>query len=358
VLAAIDCRVDAIVPTIAWHSLATSLDKNDSAKQGWGDILYLAAHNRKLDPHITSSHTKSDTTGLLGAENVAWLAARGPGDLVQQITAPTLFLQGTVDTLFTLDEAVSNYTILKDKGVPTAMVWYCGGHGTCLTKAGDPVRTNAATIAWLARYLKGDTGVQNGAGFTTVDQNGNELSADAYPPAPGAAITASGSGSLHLVATKVQTPKPVPGASSGLIGAVALGITPARATNGLDVTVPIASAALVLGAPSLTITYSGTTPPGPKPTRVFAQLVDPTTNLVVGNQITPIPVTLDGHRHTATVPLEMVAFSAPAGGHLTLQVVASTAAYSRPRFGGTVHFATISISLPTVSGMRTAAATR
>ncbi len=34
-----DCRIDAIAPTIAWHSLGTSLDKNQTPKAGWGNIL-------------------------------------------------------------------------------------------------------------------------------------------------------------------------------------------------------------------------------------------------------------------------------------------------------------------------------
>jgi ABC-2 type transport system ATP-binding protein len=34
-----DCRIDAIAPTIAWHSLGTSLDKNQTPKTGWGNIL-------------------------------------------------------------------------------------------------------------------------------------------------------------------------------------------------------------------------------------------------------------------------------------------------------------------------------
>ena len=48
-------------------------------------------------------------------------------------------------------------------------------------------------------------------------------------------------------------------------------------------------------------------PANDRPTRVFAQLVDDTTGLVIGNQITPIEVTLDGQSHTAQVPMEMIA---------------------------------------------------
>ncbi len=36
VTAAIDHRVDAIVPTIAWNNLNTSLYKNEAPKTSWG----------------------------------------------------------------------------------------------------------------------------------------------------------------------------------------------------------------------------------------------------------------------------------------------------------------------------------
>ena len=54
----------------------------------------------------------------------------------QRIRIPTLLIQGTVDTLFTLDEAVTNYRILRANKVPTKMIWFCGGHGACLTDPG------------------------------------------------------------------------------------------------------------------------------------------------------------------------------------------------------------------------------
>jgi ABC-2 type transport system ATP-binding protein len=352
VLAAIDCRVDAIVPTIAWHSLTTSLYKAQTAKQGWADLLYNFAKGRRLDPHITSAHDRGDATGTLSAADQAWFASRGPGDLVNKINVPTLFVQGTVDTLFTLDEAVTNYTTLKARGVPTAMIWYCGGHGVCLTKGGDMTRTGTATIAWLARYVKDDTSAKLGPAFATVDQNGAELVADTYPPTSGPAISAHGAGDLALVPTTFAPALPVAGAPTAVLGSIAGGVTPARATNGVDVTVSFANTALLLGAPKLTITYSGTAPASARPTRVFAQLVDPATGLVLGNQITPIKVELDSKRHTTTIPLETVVFSAARGAKLTLQLTTSTTAYAQPRLGGHVKFTTIDVSLPTATGMR------
>ena len=106
-----------------------------------------------------------------------------------------------------------------------------------------------------------------------------------------------------------------------------------------------------MGTPRLTLRYSGSSPAGVRPTRVFAQLVDDATGIVLGNQITPIAVVLDGNEHTMTVPLEMVAFTAAPGAHLTLQLVATTIAYAEPRLGGTIDFNAVQVELPTVTGV-------
>ena len=84
---------------------------------------------------------------------------------------------------------------------------------------------------------------------------------------------------------------------------------------------------------------------------MFAQLVDPATGIVVNNQVTPIPVTLDGKSHTLTIPLETVGYTAKAGTSLELQLVATTVAYITPRLGGTVDFSRVTVVLPTVKGL-------
>ena len=75
-----------------------------------------------------------------------WFAARGPGALVERIRIPTLLIQGTVDTLFTLDEATTNYRILRANKVPSKMIWFCGGHGACLTDAGPAGWVEGQTV--------------------------------------------------------------------------------------------------------------------------------------------------------------------------------------------------------------------
>ena len=126
-----------------------------------------------------------------------------------------------------------------------------------------------------------------------------------------------------------------------------LPITPSKATTSLDVKIdPGEVDGLALGAPRLEMTYSGTAPAGDRPTRVFAQLVDDDTGIVLGSQITPVELVLDGTTHDVRVDLEMIAFHLRPGHTVTLQLVATTVAYAQPRLGGSLDASKISISLP------------
>ena len=139
VAAAIDRRIDAIVPDIAWNSLITSLDKHGIGKLGWSTLLYLAGNAAgRLNPLIGQGY-EADVAGRpLTAAERAFFVSRGPGQLVGRIHVPTLLIQGTADNLFTLQEAVTNYALLRRHGVPVKMLWFCGGHGVCLTNRGTP----------------------------------------------------------------------------------------------------------------------------------------------------------------------------------------------------------------------------
>jgi ABC-2 type transport system ATP-binding protein len=337
VTAALDHRVDAIAPSIAWNSLRTSLYKAATVKTGWSQLLYIAATGHSLDPHIQSAYQQGIGSGALTPENASWFVARGPGALVGRITAPTLLLQGTVDTLFTLDEARRNYEVLRRHHVPTRLLWFCGGHGACLTKHGDGNRASTATLTWFARYLKGQA-VATGPRFDGIDQNGTRFTASDYP-------VATGRGTLKLNSSGGAGPAKIPSTAGGL-GPVVASLTPARAANAVNVKVRATRAALVVGAPTVRLTYRGKVA-GARPARVFAQLVDERTGLVLGNQITPIGLRLDGRTHTITQPLEIVAHRLSRGARLRLQLVATTVAYAKPRLGGRVSFSRIGVSLPT-----------
>jgi ABC-2 type transport system ATP-binding protein len=359
--AAIDPRIDVITPQIAWHSLITSLDKNNTAKGGWGSLLFGLGvegstvpgitggisgepagfqFGRMQDPRTTTALSHGLATGEFTAADQAFFATRGPGDLINRVKIPTLITQGTDDTLFTLHEAIENYEAQRAAGATVSMIWFCGGlsdpsvaHGICLDSKGpDPNIVLDASLLWLNRYLKGDRNVNTGPGFQWVSDKGVLHSASSYPPAQGTPAGAAGSGTLPLVT----------GDASGTL------IAAGYAANAVNIPLAkVPAGTELLGEPTLTITYSGTATNSDG--RVYAQIVHDQTHRPLGNQVTPIPVTLDGAAHTATFTLEGVAADADGSDSYTLQLTDGTTDYFAAREAGLVNFSSVKLSVPTVA---------
>lgn len=344
--AAIDTRVDAITPVVAWHSLVSSLYKAGTFKTGWGSALCGAgaaqgistglvnvagAATGSMDPHMYSICRSGLASGRVSQEDSDWLVERGPGtEWMQKVRAPALVLHGTVDTLFPLSEAIANFQVLRANGVPARMMWFCGGHGTCNGSAGLGGHFPAAVLRWFGYHLKGETGLGTGARFEWIDQHGRWHTAADYPLADDGSLTASGSGLLRLVAGD---------ASSG----TATAATPSTA----GVTVSVAAAgrnADLIGAPRLELEYKGTSTP--QDAHAFAQIVDPARGVVVGGQVTPLPLKLDGARHTLQADLEPLAYALGSRTKLELQVIPSTSVYGNQRATGSVDLTRISVTLP------------
>jgi ABC-2 type transport system ATP-binding protein len=346
-----DHRIDALVPVVGWYSLTTALYKDQTFKQGWDTLLYgsgLGAANATapgLDPHITSAYEQGVKTGVLSKADADWFAGRGPGSAVSKITAPTMVVGGTVDTLFPLDEDIKLYDAIKKGGAPVKMMWFCGGHGVCLTGNGDPGGSGAQTLslnsqhltdamaAWFARYLKGDTATSTGPGFEWLADDAKWRSAASWPAPAAASITATGHGTLKLV--------------KGYQSGEAIKATPAKASAALQVAVVAPRSAQIVGAPKLTLSYSGKGTPATG-AKVFAQLVDVKRKIVVGNQATPIPLVLDGHRHSVTRLLDPIAAAAAKGTRYTLQIISSSKVWAPQRGTGTVKVARATLVLPVV----------
>jgi ABC-2 type transport system ATP-binding protein len=337
VTASIDGRVDAIVPSVTYHSLTTALYRNEAFRSSWGTLLSaaLVGTGARINPRILPAAVTGLLTGTVSQADRDLLAARNP--VVGNITAPTLLIHGTVDTVFSVQEAMDNAQALVTNGVPTKMLWFCGGHGVCLnnlTDLSDGALIEQRTIEWLDRYVKGDLSVSTGPQFAWVDQKGQWLASDLMPFDPdfrGDPITAARSGAvLPLV--------PIVGGSG--IPLIPLAFP---AINAVNLTVPATTTTHLVGAPELTLTYSG----AGSSRHVYAQLVDDTTGLVLGGIATPIPVTLDGRTHTVTIPLEPVAHTLAPGQTVTLQLVASAALYTIVTSPGVLNVSNMQLALPT-----------
>jgi ABC-2 type transport system ATP-binding protein len=210
------------------------------------------------------------------------------------------------------------------------MIWFCGGHGVCLTGAGPGSDyLDQRQVAWFDRYLRGRQGTDTGPKFAWIADDAQLRTSDAYPLKPAGYLSASGSGTLPIV----------PGQGSGAL------IFASAAANALNLTIPGPAAdANVVGPPHLGLTYQGTA--APAKTWVYAQFVNPRNGTVLGNIATPIPVTLDGQQHSISRDLETVAGRAPAGGGYTLQLTPSSSLYDLQRSTGAVTFNGINVTMP------------
>ena len=353
VAAAIDQRLDALVPDLAWHSLLDGVGKDGAFRAGWwlslcafGEIFGITSYPpgpvlqpASVAPEYRTMCIEGSALGTLSAASAQWVTSRGPGALVGQIRAPTLLMQGTPDTLFGLDQAIATYTALRANDVPAKMLWYCGGHGTCATPAGDPAVLPLAGLAWLRRWLKGDTTVDTGPRMEWLDDGGAWRSAANYPLVPAGTMAGAGSGAMTLIPTLAATLGPyVVATPSGAALEVAYAPPPVETD--------------IVGAPTVTLTYHGTALLTPQ-TFVYAQVVDAAAGRVVGGLVTPIPLVLDGATRTITRPLEVVALRGRPTSDLRLQLVASSPLYGPQRSLGALTVSSVTTSLPLVDAAAT-----
>jgi ABC-2 type transport system ATP-binding protein len=157
-------------------------------------------------------------------------------------------------------------------------------------------------------------------------------------------VTSAATGVLPLLPV-LGGSGPQPGVLlTGPISAL-LGIpSAAEALNAFNLTTPtVTETTYVVGAPKLTFTYSGVG----TGRHVYAQLVDDTTGLVLGNLVTPVSVTLDGQTRVAEVDMEQVAQTLRPGETLTLQIVSSAVPYQTFSSLGALTISNVQLTLPT-----------
>jgi ABC-2 type transport system ATP-binding protein len=398
--AAFDPRVKAIVPEWAWNDLDYSLYPGGAIKLGWDELLFGAglaesgaSHAATLnggtagtqtggyDPNIDRSEAQGVAEGFPDQQTLAWfhqrsMAGYGSGPAGHLPRVPTLLIQGTVDTLFNLNEAWANWTMIHqaDPTVPVKMIGFCGGHVSCPTGNGysdtpttgfekgvpDAKFLEQAAINWYDVYLRHDRGAKDTLPTVLLqDQAGNWHALNSFPTAgsPGAATYRTAPVSGTLVSTGVPTGTGPTGASAGYDPLVTDG--PSASGDPGALTVPLISNApapvLIAGEPHirLTVTVDGSS------TDLFFKLVDTATNQVVDLQTAAIRLdntdladngnnpNLPPSAQTVSLDLVGVGYLLPKGDTLELQVATSAAPFSANR-GTAVVSLSGSVALPVV----------
>ncbi len=411
--AAFDKRVKAIAPGWAWNNLDYSLYPGNVIKLGWDELLYGAGlgegaaehlqgdaqgapnggdggqQTGGFDPMIHYSEVTGSALGYPDHTTLAWFAQRsmavygaGPAGHVPDV--PTLLIQGTVDTLFNLNDAWNNYLEIKAHypALPVKMIAFCGGHVSCPTGAppsganysdtassSSPVApgesagtyTENETIAWFNHYLRGagrGDGMPGRDNVVYQDQNGNFYGVPAFPTAnsPGTAAYVSAPFSGTLVAHGAPT-----GAGpSGLDTAVTDGATSSGDPG--QVTVPVLTAPAHADVPIVGIGHvDGSVTVNGNAAELFFRLIDKNTGDVVDLQTEPLRIdnldlqdnggnpTLPPSPQQISLDLAGTAYDLPAGDTLELQVSTSTDSYTPNRGTAVVTPASGRVSVPTLA---------
>lgn len=202
-LAALDPRIDTLVPNGTWHELLYSLMPGDAVKLSYDGLLCLLAQVGGVQ-NTPALQTLCNTVGIQGlgaqlarsradlasmvsgptampravseAELTALLTGHGMGYFTRAQTAgqpwnygetsaqlrpvPVLLLQGNRDVLFNATEAVWNARYFARAGADVRLLTTEGGHMNPLaaqeegTAACGATKGPAAILAWLDRYLK------------------------------------------------------------------------------------------------------------------------------------------------------------------------------------------------------------
>ena len=304
VAAALDPRIDAVVPAFTWNSLVQALFPQQAVtgapasladvpagqpgvfKQRWASLFFLSGSSGggggengdalcgRFDRTLCRAYLRTAQTGRPDAELVRLLRASGPAGLLARVHAPTLLIQGEQDTLFPLDQADANLRGLPTE-TPGRMRWVAGGHDASIS-----VTDQLASIeAWFGRYLKADSSPVDTSFTVTVPQTSlvgdagqNEPTTLVAPGYPGRGVRA-GTETLGLTGdpqTVLSPPGGTPAALTSLPGTggalaaatgvagYGLGVLPGQSAT--FTTTPLAAPRPLVGSGRVALDVTSSTP--------------------------------------------------------------------------------------------------
>ncbi|MPZ71889.1 MAG: hypothetical protein GEU74_01450 [Nitriliruptorales bacterium] len=350
--AALDRRVDAIAPEISWGDLPQDLVPNQVPKLGWNELLYGAgaagaAADGVQSPagtqlgvyakQIHEGHAQIVTTGEQSSGITRWFSRRSTTQRSQRIRTPTLIIQGSIDTLFPLEDAFDNYRRIAANGTPVKLMAYCSGHSLAGCQypggatgypkglpSGELPLYQLRIINWMDRYVKGRRGVDTGPEVEWQAQNGRYYGARRFP-LPGTEMVRGNAMTTGALIGPGRTGGDGP-ANGAPASADELGVTAAR-----SVILPGAkNVRTIFGVPRVRLTGSARG----LASHVFFELVDVApdgTRVTLDDQTMPIRL---GHGDVRrTFDLHGVAWKLKRRHALELEITTGSAQYGVPRQG-------------------------
>ncbi|WP_370323893.1 cell wall-binding repeat-containing protein [Euzebya sp.] len=353
--ASIDPRIDAIAPEISWSDLRYSLYENGVVNFAWSQLLFVAGaatagtgglnpgNATGVEPGIYAPElAQAEIEGLLlGTPSESSLEFFADSSLDHYgietpVSVPTLVMNGSVDTLFDLSDGYRIHRHVRDQGIPSRYIAFCGGHVACpasYAELDDRRHLDEAILTWFARYLRGED-VDTGP---TVEYRTNEGVWRGVEDFTGTDVATA-----SLEASLVQTGLPDPSQAQGL-PTIALPSTdgdPQMAS--VEVLAADDGPVDLLGMPTLEIEVSGQGTLA----HVFAKLVHREAREVVNLQETPLRVDLTADPEPVTLEMSGIAYTLPEGDHLDLQVTTTSLMHLPARVPAQVEVAA-TVSVPT-----------
>jgi hypothetical protein len=266
--AAVDARLDTIVPMITWNDLTYSLGPNNTdqipgqtpgvstrtpgaVKLAWAagfsaegvldGIQAAQSDPNRLYPcpnfadFVCPSLVFGGATGYLDNAGIAALRHASVASYLPKVKIPTLLAQGEFDTLFNLNEAAATYRALMAQGTTVKMIWHSWGHSHGTPAPGELDLNNpdpasqyetGRVVAWFNRYLK-NLPVDTGANFAYFRDWLPYTGSAAPAYAESKTFPVGASSTWYLSGTQLSTTKPAAGGSQSFI-------TPAGAPTSIN----------------------------------------------------------------------------------------------------------------------------
>ncbi|OZF28868.1 alpha/beta fold hydrolase [Rhodococcus sp. 14-2483-1-2] len=306
----------------------------------------------RFAPEFCDAYTQSAVTGIPSRQLLDLLTAHSPVAVASNITAPTLLVQGTQDTLFGLDQADATARQIAAAGGNVTVRWFDGGHD-----AGGTDSTSDQAIAdFFDTTLRDtDTGTRPFVYSTqrAADERGGDrnrrMTAPDYPGLTDDSEPTRTRSVTFTPAAENQSIIRPPGASPSAISSVpglgsvlsTLGSTGAGAALTADLpgqsatftSDPVDTSVTITGAPRVNLRVASLA--APDQAVLFAKLYDVAPNgtrTLPGGAVSAIrlPATEGIDPVDVTVALPGISYTVQQGHRLELSISTTDQAYAVP----------------------------